>query len=255
MRLPTIIAPGEATEDTLLGGRVKLCQPRQGLRAGLDAVLLAAAIPARPGQTVLEGGCGSGAVFLCLLARMPDLRVLAVEREPDLAELARHNAALNGWADRVTVLEGDIADPALLRGQPRPDHAFANPPYWPGGTAPPTRLRAGATHAGTGPGLEDWADALAAPLAHKGTLTFVLPAARFAEAAIALRGARCGGVSLLPLWPRAGQPARRVLVQARRHGRQPDHLHPGLVLHDESGWTRDAEAVLRGAAPLAMREA
>ncbi|RMI25940.1 N-6 DNA methylase [Pseudoroseomonas wenyumeiae] len=241
------------TEDTLLAGRVRLRQPRVGLRAGLDAVLLAASIPARPGQVVLEGGCGSGAVFLCLLARVPGLRVLAVEREPALAALARRNAALNGVAEQVTVLEGDIADPALLRGQPRPDHAFANPPYWPGGTAPPTRLRAAATHEGTGPGLPEWAAALAAPLAHKGSLTFVLPAARFAEAAIGLQQARCGGVALLPLWPRAGQPARRVLVQGRKHSRQPDWLHPGLVLHDEGGWTAGAQAVLRDAAPLPLR--
>jgi tRNA1(Val) A37 N6-methylase TrmN6 len=251
----TSSAPGTEAEsgDTLLAGRVRLRQPLQGLRAGLDAVLLAAGIPARPGQVVLEGGCGSGAVFLCLLARVPGLRVLAVEREPALVALARRNAALNGVADQVTVLQGDIADPALLQGQPRPDHAFANPPYWPDGTAPPLRLRAGATHEGTGPGLADWAAALAAPLAHKGSLTFVLPAARFAEAASALRGARCGGVSLLPLWPRAGQPARRVLVQARRHGRQPDWLHPGLVLHDGDGWTPAAAAVLRDAAPLPLR--
>jgi tRNA1(Val) A37 N6-methylase TrmN6 len=241
------------TEDHLLAGRVRLRQPMQGLRAGLDAVLLAAAIPARAGQVVLEGGCGSGAVFLCLMARVPGLRVLAVEREPGLAALARRNAALNGVADQVTVLEGDIANPDLLRGQPRPDHAFANPPYWPGGTAPPTRLRAAATHEGTGPGLAEWAAALAAPLVHKGSLTFVLPASRFAEAAIGLQQARCGGVSLLPLWPRAGQPARRVLVQGRRHGRQPDWLHPGLVLHDEAGWTAGAQAVLRDAAPLPLR--
>lgn len=241
------------TEDTLLGGRVRLRQPQVGLRAGLDAVLLAASIPARPGQVVLEGGCGSGAVFLCLLARVPGLRVLAVEREPALAALARRNAALNGVAEQVTVIEGDIADPGLLRGQPRPHHAFANPPYWPGGTAPPARLRAAATHEGTGPGLPEWAAALAAPLAHKGSLTFVLPAARFAEAAIGLHQARCGGVALLPLWPRAGQPARRVLVQGRKHSRQPDWLHPGLVLHDEGGWTPGAQAVLRDAAPLPLR--
>jgi tRNA1(Val) A37 N6-methylase TrmN6 len=251
--MPIQATIGAPTEDTLLAGRVRLRQPREGLRAGLDAVLLAAAIPARPGQTVLEGGCGTGAVFLCLLARVPGLRVLAVERDAGLAAMARANAALNGVADRVTVLEGDIADAALLRDLPRPDHAFANPPYWPGGSAPPGRLRAGATHAGTGPGLEEWAAALAAPLAHRGSLTFVLPAARFAEAAGALRQARCGGVALLPLWPRAGQAARRVLVQARRHGRQPDHLHPGLVLHDEAGWTAEAEAVLRGAAGLPLR--
>jgi tRNA1(Val) A37 N6-methylase TrmN6 len=258
MPVPATIGPIEAphdtyTDDTLLAGRVRLRQPREGLRAGLDAVLLAAAIPARPGQTVLEGGCGTGAVFLCLLARVPGLRIIAVEREAALAALARENAALNGWADQVTVLEGDIADPSLLADQPRFHHSCANPPYWPDGSAPPRRLRAGATHTGLGPALEDWAQALATPLAHRGSLTFVLPAARFAEASSALLAARCGGVAMLPLWPRTGQPARRMLIQARRHGRQPGHLHPGLVLHDEQGWTPGAQAILRDAAALPLR--
>ncbi|RYJ00254.1 MAG: methyltransferase domain-containing protein, partial [Acetobacteraceae bacterium] len=123
------------TEDRLLGGRVLLRQPRLGLRAGLDAVLLAAGIPARPGQVVLEAGCGSGAGFLCLATRVPGLRILAVERDPVLAALAIANAAANGIA--AEVITGDIRDPALIRRLPACDHAFANPPFWPAGTAPP----------------------------------------------------------------------------------------------------------------------
>ncbi|HWL83041.1 MAG TPA: methyltransferase [Roseomonas sp.] len=240
----------DLTDDTLLGGQVRLRQPRQGLRAGLDAVLLAASIPARAGEAVLEGGCGSGAGFLCLLARVPELRVFAVEREAGLAALARQNAALNGLGDRVTVLTGDIADPALRRSLPRLDHAFANPPYWPSGTAPPAVLRADATHAGPGPALTDWAEALAAPLRHRGSVTLVLPTARFAEGAAALRQAGCGEVGLFPLWPRSGQPARRVLLRARRGGRGPDQVEPGLVLHAGESWTKEAGELLRGEARL-----
>ncbi len=79
----------DTTEDTLLDGRVRLRQPRQGFRAGLDAVLLAAFVPARTGERVLEAGCGSGAAFLCLAARVPGLRIAAVERDPAMAALAR----------------------------------------------------------------------------------------------------------------------------------------------------------------------
>ncbi|WP_149541180.1 tRNA1(Val) (adenine(37)-N6)-methyltransferase [Siccirubricoccus phaeus] len=236
------------TEDHLLGGRVRLRQPRRGLRAGLDAVLLAAAIPARPGEAVLEAGCGSGAGFLCLAARVPGLRILAVEREASLAALARENAAANGLAAQVEVIEGDVRDPALARRLPRCDHSFANPPYWPGGTAPPEALRRAATHAEAG--LAEWARFLAAPLRHRGSLSLILPAARLAAGMAALAAAGGGGVRLLPFWPREGQAAKRVLLQGRLGSRGPTRLEPGLVLHDEAGFTPAAQAVLGAAAGL-----
>ncbi|MGK7870197.1 tRNA1(Val) (adenine(37)-N6)-methyltransferase [Falsiroseomonas sp. E2-1-a20] len=236
----------ELTEDALLGGRVRLQQRRDGLRAGHDAVLLAAAVPARPGDVVLEAGCGSGAVFLCLLARVPGLSVVAVERDAGLAALARENAARSGFADVVTVLEGDVADAALRTALPRVAHAFANPPYWPAGTPPPGALRAGATHADDVP-LVAWASFLAARLAHQGSVTLVLPAARFADGLGALAGAGCGSLALLPLWPRQGAAARRVLLAGRRGGRGPARVLPGLVLHGEGA---GADPVLRDAAAL-----
>jgi tRNA1(Val) A37 N6-methylase TrmN6 len=234
------------TEDTLLGGRLRLRQPATGLRAGHDAVLLAASIPAKPGQAVLEAGCGSGAVFLCLLARIPGLHVTAIERDPGLAALARENAALNGWADRVTVLEGDVADPALRQALPPIAHAFANPPYWPGGTRPPEALRAGATHADAVP-LEAWTGCLAHRLARLGSLTLILPAARLADGVAALRASGCGSQALTPLWPRPGQAAKRILLSGRRQGRGPARVLPGLVLHGGDG---RADAVLRDAAAI-----
>lgn len=239
----------DTTEDALLDGRVRLRQPARGFRAGLDAVLLAAFVPARPGEAVLEAGCGSGAAFLCLAARVPGLRIAAVEREATMAALARDNAAANG-AD-ATVTEGDVADVALARRLGPCDHAFANPPYWPDGTPPPGAVRRAATHE-SGAGLAAWVAFLVAALRDRGTVSLVLPAARFDAAIAALHGADCGSVTMLPVAPRASEAAKRVLVRARKHGRAPARLLPPFVLHRADGaFTPAAEDVLRNAATLA----
>jgi tRNA1(Val) A37 N6-methylase TrmN6 len=238
----------ETTEDRLLGGRVLLRQPVRGFRAGLDAVLLAAFVPARKGQRVIEAGCGSGAAFLCLAARVPGLDVVAVEREPAMAALAETNAAANCVA--AAVMQADVGDIATARGMPPCDHAFANPPYWPGGTPPPGAIRRAATHE-QGAALADWARFLAATLRAGGTVSLVLPAARFDAGAAALRAAGCGAITLLPVAPREGQAAKRVLLRGRRGGRGPARILPPLILHALDGsFTAAAQAVLRDAAAI-----
>ncbi|PWS35840.1 N-6 DNA methylase [Falsiroseomonas bella] len=238
------------TEDRLLGGRVLLRQPREGLRAGHDAVLLAAAVPAASGDQVLELGCGSGAAFLCLAARVPGIVVTAVEREPELVALARENAALNGLADRVTVIEGDIADPRLRRVLPRVAHGFANPPFWPSGSPPPVALRRAATHAEAPLGA--WADCLAAAVQHRGSATLILPAARLSDGLRAMGDAGFGSPALMPLWPRAGMPAKRVILAARRGGKGPDRVLAGLALHDGTAHGPATAAILRDGAALEL---
>jgi tRNA1(Val) A37 N6-methylase TrmN6 len=236
------------TEDRLLNGRVALRQPRQGFRAGLDAVLLAAFVPAKPGETVLEAGPGSGAAFLCLAARVPGLAIRAVEREAAMAALARENAARAGIDARIE--QGDVADLALARALGPVAHGFANPPYWPGGTPPPGAIRRAATHE-AGPGLTDWVRFLAAAIAPRGSLSLILPAARFDAAVAALCEVGFGAVEMLPLWPRAGVAAKRVLIRARKGARGPAKILSGLVLHEADGrFTEAAEAILRDAAPL-----
>jgi tRNA1(Val) A37 N6-methylase TrmN6 len=231
----------ETTQDLLLGGRVRLEQPAEGLRAAIDAVLLAAAIPARAPEAVLELGCGTGAALLCLAARVPGLALHGVELDAGLAEMARRNAAGLG----ASIVTGDI------RGAlPECRHAFANPPYWPGGSASPVVLRRNAAHEAEA-GLEDWAGAMARGLVRRGMASMILPAARFGQAAAALRGAGCGSLTMLPLWPRAGVAAKRVILQAIKGGRGPDRLLSGLVLHEADGsFTAAAEAVLRHAHAL-----
>ncbi|WP_236019746.1 tRNA1(Val) (adenine(37)-N6)-methyltransferase [Sabulicella rubraurantiaca] len=230
------------TEDTLLSGRVRLAQPRHGFRAAVDPVLLAAFVPARAGDAVLELGCGSGAAFLCLATRVPGITVTALERDASLAELATRNAAANGVA--ATVLTGDLRAAAL----PEVAHGFANPPFWSGGTPSPDAARRQASHEQAV--LADWVSALGRAVRRRGTASLILPASRFAEAACHLRGAGFGAVVLCPLWPRAGVAAKRVLLRAVKGGRGPDVVLPGLALHEGASWSVAADAVLRDGAAL-----
>ena len=124
---------------------------------------------------------------------------------------------------------------------------MSNPPYWPGGSVPPVAIRAGATHAG-GVGLGSWAALLGVSLARGGRAAMILPAGRLEDGIAALRGAGLGGTEILPLWPRAGKAAGRVLLRARRAPRAPATLLPGLVLHEGGDWRPEADAVLRGGA-------
>jgi tRNA1(Val) A37 N6-methylase TrmN6 len=234
----------ELTEDTLLNGRVRLLQPRHGFRAAIDPVLLAAFVPARTGQRVAEFGCGTGAAFLCLAARLGALEVEAVEQDEALAGLARRNAALNGVTAQVRA--ADLRRAALAPAA----HVFANPPYWPGGTASPVGARRRAAHEDAA--LADWVAAMSAALRPGGTLTLVLPAARWGEATSLLRGAGIGAPRLLPLWPRAGVAARRILLQGRKGARGPGEILPGLALHEGHAFAAAADRVLRDGAALPL---
>lgn len=237
------------TEDRLLGGRIAFRQPARGYRAAIDPVLLAAFVPARAGQHVLEGGLGAGAAALCLLARVAGARVTGIELDPGLAALARHNAAANGAAERLAVIESDVT--AFRAG--RFDHAMANPPFQAhgSGSASPQPARRRADRE-AGPGaLAAWVAALGRRLAARGSLSLVLPAGRVSAGVAALAGAGFGAISLLPVAPRAGEPAVRVLLRGLRGARGPDRLLAPLVLHAaDGGFTAEADSVLRGVQPL-----
>lgn len=239
----------EASAGRLLGGRLRHDQFRTGHRTGIEPVLLAASIPARAGERVLEGGTGSGAALLCLAARVPGLGGVGIERDPALAALAERNLAANGFAG-FAVLQGDLAQ---VRPEGSFDHALANPPWHDAaGTASPDPGREGARRAASGL-LALWARRLAAPLRPRGTITFVLAAAGLPAALAAFAEAGCGSPAILPLWPRHERPAKLLLLRAIKGGRAPCAVLPGLVLHDAAGgFTADADAILRDGAALAF---
>jgi tRNA1(Val) A37 N6-methylase TrmN6 len=233
----------DVTEDRLLDGALLLRQSAKGYRAGADALLLAAAVA--PGAELLEAGCGPGAALLAAARRLPEARLTGIERDPAAAALARHNAAANGLAERVAILEGDVFGdiPQTFEG------IFCNPPFADAGAGrAPSPGRQGARVSEHPIGA--WVARLSNHLVGGGVLTLIHRADRLAALIAGFEG-RLGGVTIYPVRPRAGAPASRVLMRGVKGSRAPLALLKGLDLHDASGaFTPEADAVFRGKASI-----
>jgi tRNA1(Val) A37 N6-methylase TrmN6 len=243
------------TDDAVLGGGLRLLQPRRGHRFGHDGILLAAATPARGGDRVADLGAGVGVAGLALASRVPDARVTLVEIDADLAALAQENAARNGLADRVDAVALDVTAPAadfaaagLSAGSC--DVVLMNPPFHDGALpASPDPLRRSA-HSLADPA--EWVAAGQRLLRTGGILTLIFRADGL-PMLLRLLGEQFGAIAILPVHPKPGDAAIRVLLAATKASRRPLAIMPGLVLAEADGTpSAAAEALLRHGAALAL---
>lgn len=245
------------TEDAVLGGRLRLRQPKRGHRVGHDAILLAAATGARAGEHAVDLGAGIGAAGLALAARIPGLQVTLVEIDAGLCGLAAENIILNGLGDRAKAVVGDAEDLGSLAAAGLApgsiDRILTNPPFNSAArhqaSPDPRRHLAHTADAGL---LAGWVATAAALLKPQGVLTLIWRADGLAEVREALAGA-FGGVAILPVLPREGAGPIRVLVRAVKGGKAAEVSYPPLALNDaQNRPTAAAEAVLRSGEALAL---
>lgn len=238
----------DLTHDAFLGGQVHLWQPKTGYRAGVDPVLLAASVPAKPGQSVLDLGCGVGTAGLCLRARVPGVEAVGVERQGDYAALAARNG-LETFAADLT----DLPDEVRARSF---DHVLANPPFFDRAAGAVASDRGREAGRGAETPVAAWIDAGARRLKHKGYLHMIHRAERVPDLLAGAAG-RLGSPEIWPLCPRVGKPAELVIFRARKNGRAEYRLHFPIILHEGTRHERDADsytpeiqAVLRNGAAL-----
>jgi tRNA1(Val) A37 N6-methylase TrmN6 len=248
----------QVSEDAFLGGALRALQPLGGYRAGIDAVLLASAVPvkAAASERVLDVGAGVGVVGLCIATRVSEAHVTLLEIEPSLAGIARENVARNGLEDRLDVISADIGATARTHAElglyPGTfSHVVANPPFHVQGRGHPARnLIKSVAHAMPAGGLERWIQLMARLAADGGSATLIHRTEALGELLAVLKG-RFGALMVLPIHPRAGTPAVRVLVQGRKGSRAPLTLLPGLILHGiGSAFLPEVDAILRRSASL-----
>ena len=244
------------TQDDFLGGRLRLWQPKDGYRAGIDPVLLAASITVKPGHSVLDLGCGAGAAALCLGTRIEVLSLTGLELQPDYADLARRNAAEND-ADMSVVTADLAALPDDLR-QRQFSLVIMNPPYFDRQTGTAATDAGRDVALGGDTPLAHWLDVGIRRIAAKGHLVLIQRMERLPEVLDGIKG-RLGSVVVCPIMGRQGKAPELFLLRARQDGRAPFRMTSPLIMHagdshdgDRESYTQAVSDVLRNGAALAV---
>jgi tRNA1(Val) A37 N6-methylase TrmN6 len=254
--MPAEFVARDLTDDAVLGGRLRLLQPRAGHRFGHDAILLAAATGAKSGERAVDLGAGVGTAGLALAARIPGVSVALVDIDDELVGLARENAARNGLSDRVSAFALDVGAgeqsfvaAGLASGAA--DHVLMNPPFHDlarrQASPDPRRRQA---HVASREWLNTWMATAGRLLRIGGTVTLIFAADGIVDVLVSV-AERFRAVTILPIYPKPEAAAIRILVRAIKGGRGGFALSPALLLNRRDGRsTPEAESILREAAAL-----
>ena len=228
----------EVTIDDFLSGAIKVVQPKSGYRAGIDPILLAASIPAKSGQTVLELGCGVGTASLALAHRVAGLNITAVEVQPPYAELALRNTNRNNL--HLSVVCADLAAlPSEILDQ-QFDHVFANPPFFDRGSSTRSGDSGRDRAKGENDELNMWLSVAAKRVKPKGYVHFIFRTERMDEF-LRLMPDSLGSRVITPIVARQGRQSILFMAHARKNGRAAFRLESPLILHEGKLHQQDGE--------------
>lgn len=248
------------TVDAFHRGDFHLIQPAaKGHRAGMDAMMLAAAVPATFAGRLADLGAGAGAASLAVLSRCPHAQATLVERAPEMVAYAERsisynaNMRIHGRAE-ILVADVTLTGKARLAAGLRDgafDYALMNPPFNAAvDRASPDALRR-AAHVMDDDLFERWLRTAAAIVRPRGGLALIARPQALPSILAAMKG-RFGNAQIKPIHPRQGEPAIRIVVRAMRASRAALSLMPPLYVHDVSGdgFSATTDAINNGRASL-----
>ena len=213
---------------TLMDGRVHLIQSKDGLRASMDSVLLSSIVKADKGDHILDMGCGTGAVALCVNERLKgmNLSITGIDIQAQMIELAKQNATANDIAHRSEYVTGDVSDKSLFDAETF-DHIVMNPPYYQAGTRQesPDQAR---EKAYTGD-LSIWIGSALYWVKQGGSMNLIHRAGALDDILGLMKG-RFGAMEVWPVYSKPDEPAIRVLVRGIRNRKTPMVIHPPIIL-------------------------
>jgi len=222
------------TDDSLYDGHLRCKQPGSGYRFSLDAVLLGNFISPRPQEQILDLGCGSGIVSLILAYRWPDCRLTGLDIQAELVELARYNAKLNNWQERITILQGDLRQVGKSITNGGFDWVVSNPPYRKSGTGRVNieQEQLLARHETTAD-VASVVKAAAWALKNRGRAAFIYPATRGTAVLFELKKQGLEPKKMQIVYSYPGSPASLMLIEAVRGGGEELTVLPPFYIYGE----------------------
>ena len=223
----------DTTKNKILNGNLTIYQPKNGFRIGLDSILLGASVGHF--NNCIELGSGVGAVTLFLAKRFPKSKIVGIEKNSDLIDLAKKNVSLNNFDNlKIEYFCEDIKNiKSLSQLNNSFDRVVMNPPYFDGNTVlkSTNKMSSQAKYENE---INKWFEAAYRKLKPRGYLNFIFRA-EYLNIVINCMKDKWGDIKVYPLWPKVDKYSKLLLIQAKKNAKTGVNLLPGLVLHNNDG--------------------
>jgi tRNA1(Val) A37 N6-methylase TrmN6 len=224
--------PDNLTNDSILGGRIKLLQPKIGYRVAIDPIVLAHFVNIKPGEKILDAGCGAGTVSLILKSKEKLAQVTAIDVDEEMCSICRQNSRLNFLEIEVKNIAIERINEDFSLQNRLFDHVVTNPPFFKQKSSRVSESKKLANFETIN--LADWIASCVKKLKNNGILSIIHQASRIDDILQALKNI-AGSVVIIPIFPKKNCAANRVVVQAKKSGKSEAKICFGIVAHNDDG--------------------